>query len=133
MTYTLRETSDGAPTTLAMIKRQARAWIEGDLALAVPDWHPEGVLVAPGHRFAAADLLGETQRLHRDYRGLARAVVALESPGGWIGIGCLRGITRRADVAGSRTRDAVHRRAARWAHLWVERVFRHSRLGRGAQ
>jgi hypothetical protein len=108
VTYTKRGTPDGAPTTLAMIERQARAWIEADFALAAPDWHAEGVLVAPGHRAAAADLAGEIQRLHRGYRGLARTVAAaFESPSNSIGMKWLRDITWRADGAGSRTRDPI--------------------------
>jgi ketosteroid isomerase-like protein len=91
-----------------MIERQARAWIEADFALAAPDWHPEGVLVAPGHLVAAADLGEEIERLHRDYRDLAITVVAaFESPGGWVGIEWLWDITRRADGAASRTHDAI--------------------------
>jgi ketosteroid isomerase-like protein len=99
---------DCPQATLEMIERQARAWVDGNFAPAATDWHPEGVLTAPGNRVLVANLPKEIAAFHRDFGDLRVAVTsAFESPGGWVGLEWLWDVARRADGARSVTADAI--------------------------
>ena len=99
---------DCPQATLEMIERQARAWVDGNFAPAATDWHPKGVLTAPGNRVPVANLPKEIAAFHRDFGDLCVTVTsAFESPGGWVGLEWLWDVARRADGARSVTADAI--------------------------
>lgn len=100
---------DCPEATLAMLERQARAWISGDFAPAAPDWHPEGELLAPGNRVPLAAMADTIRAFHADFTDLAITITsAFAAPGGTlIGLEWLWEVTRRADGARSATPDGI--------------------------
>ena len=100
---------DCPEAALAMIERQARAWITGDFAPAAPDWHAAGELLAPGARVPLAEMAGTIRAFHEEFADLAITVTsAFAAPGGTlIGLEWLWEVTRRSDGARSATPDAI--------------------------
>lgn len=67
MSYTpahaIRE-DDASEAVRELVLRQMRAWEAGDVDLAAGDWHPDGVLVAPGGTWRAEASRAERAKLH---------------------------------------------------------------------
>lgn len=93
----------------ALVERQARSWERNDFALGAADWLPEGVLVAPGGTWGAAQLHQAMADFHASVTELAVEITnVFASPGGrkvaiewdWI-------ITRKADGVRSTMHDAI--------------------------
>src|SRR5262249_48327670 len=59
-----------SPEVIAMLERQAHAWTIGDFSEAAGDWHPHGVLTAPGNRVPFEALARTIAAFHRDYGDL---------------------------------------------------------------
>ena len=101
---------DAAPDVVALIERQALSWIEGRFAPAAADWHPDGVLTAPGGaRVTVEAMQGAMDAFHRDFRDLAITVTsALAAPGGRLAaLEWLWEATRRSDGLRTATPDAI--------------------------
>lgn len=100
---------DCPEAVLAMIERQARAWITGDFAPAAPDWHPQGELLAPGARVPLAQMAETIRAFHEDCRDLSITVTtAFAAPGGaLVGLEWSWEVTRRSDGARSTTPDGI--------------------------
>ncbi len=94
---------------LAMLNRQAEAWRTGDFAAAAADWHPEGVLTAPGNRVRFAALAETVRRFHDDYGDLRVTITNAfaSADGRRIALEWLWDVTRRRDAARSITADAI--------------------------
>ena len=92
-----------------MLARQAEAWTSGDFSRAASDWHPDGVLTAPGNRVPLADLAETVRRFHADYGDLQVTITnAFTSRNGErIAVEWLWAVTRRSDGARSVTEDAI--------------------------
>jgi len=96
-------------TLRAMLERQADAWKTGDFSRAEADWHPDGVLIAPGNR-VPFDALAETiRRFHADFMDLEVTITnAFASPDGTkLAFEWLWTVSRRRDGARSATPDAI--------------------------
>ena len=102
-------TIDCDPPTLAMIERQAKAWTIGDFSGAAGDWHPQGVLTAPGNRVPFEALGRTVETFFRDYGDLEVTVtnVFASADGRRVALEWLWEVTRRQDGARSRTEDAI--------------------------
>lgn len=98
-----------APAALAMIERQARAWTIGDFSQAAADWHPDGVLTAPGNRVTFDRLAETVAAFFRDYGDLAVTItnVFASADGRRLALEWLWEVTRRSDRARSLTEDAI--------------------------
>ena len=108
MSVVLDGAFDCAEATLALIERQARAWVDGDFGPAARDWHPDGELTAPGNRVGLADLPETIARFRAEYGDLHVTVTsAFDSASGWIGLEWLWDVRRLADGARSITPDAI--------------------------
>lgn len=94
---------------MAMLQRQAHAWTVGDFSGATGDWHPEGVLTAPGNRVPFAALDRTITAFHRDYGDLAVTITTVfaSADGKRIALEWLWEVSRRADGARSLTEDAI--------------------------
>ena len=94
---------------LAMIERQARAWITGDFGPAAADWHPRGELLAPGARVPLAEMAKTIRAFHEDFADLAIIVTSAfaASGGTLIGLEWSWEVTRRSDGARSATPDGI--------------------------
>lgn len=92
-----------------LLERQARAWVEGDFSLAAADWHPDGVLAAPGNRVGFADLPRTVVDFHRDYGELHVTITNAfaSADGRKIALEWLWAVTRRSDGVRSATPDAI--------------------------
>ena len=92
-----------------MLERQAAAWTTGDFSAAAADWHPDGILTAPGNRVALADLAGTVRQFHLDYGDLDVTITNafLSADGRKIALEWLWAVTRRRDGARSVTPDAI--------------------------
>jgi ketosteroid isomerase-like protein len=102
-------TVDCDPSTLTMIERQAKAWTVGDFSEAAADWHPQGVLTAPGN-CVPFDALGRTvENFFRDYGDLTVTItnVFASADGRRVALEWLWEVTRRQDGARSLTEDAI--------------------------
>jgi ketosteroid isomerase-like protein len=97
------------PEVIAMLERQARAWTIGDFSAAASDWHPDGVLTAPGNRVPVAALARTITAFHRDYGDLAVTItnVFASADGKCIALEWLWEVSRRTDGARSLTEDAI--------------------------
>lgn len=96
--------------TLALLARQGRAWLTGDFSPeAAADWHPEGVLTAPGNRVPKSDLARTIESFYRDYGDLVLTVTnVITSPDKRrMALEWVWEVTRRDDGARSRTEDAI--------------------------
>jgi ketosteroid isomerase-like protein len=95
--------------TLAMLERQADAWKSGDFSAASADWHPSGVLTAPGNRVAFGALARTIADFCRDYGDLTVTITnAFASRDGRrVALEWLWEVTRRRDGARSLTEDAI--------------------------
>lgn len=93
----------------AMLERQAGAWVSGDFAPAASDWHPDGVLTAPGNRVPLAALAETVRRFHADYGDLEVTITNafVSADGRRIALEWLWAVTRRRDRARSVTEDAI--------------------------
>jgi ketosteroid isomerase-like protein len=100
---------DCAPEIVAMLERQARAWTIGDFSDAASDWHPDGVLTAPGNRVPFAALAATIAAFHRDYGDLVVTITNAfaSADGRRIALEWLWEVSRRKDGARSRTEDAI--------------------------
>lgn len=100
---------DCDPSTLAMIERQAKAWTVGDFYEAAADWHPQGVLKAPGNRVPFDALERTVRNFFRDYGDLTVTItnVFASADGRRIALEWLWEVTRRQDGARSLTEDAI--------------------------
>lgn len=100
---------DCAPEVVAMLQRQAQAWTDGDFSAAARDWHPDGVLTAPGNRVPYAALAGTIEKFQRDYRDLAVTITTAfaSADGRRVALEWLWEVSRRSDGARSATEDAI--------------------------
>ena len=100
---------DCGDALLGLVVRQARSWVENDMDAALPDWHPDGVLVAPAGRFPLATIPGAMAEFHEHYSDLEiRITNAFANPANdRIAIEWLWTVTRRADGERSVTEDAI--------------------------
>jgi ketosteroid isomerase-like protein len=100
---------ESAPEVVAMLQRQAHAWTVGDFSAAAADWHPEGVLTAPGNRVPYEALERTIKAFHRDYGDLIVTItnVFASADGRRIALEWLWEVSRRSDGARSRTEDAI--------------------------
>lgn len=98
------------PGQLALVRRQMRAWTDGDVEGAVPDWAEEGVLTAPrGVRVRTADLPGVIRQWAEMFGDLEiglRSLFASED-GRWLAIEWTWTVTRRSDGARGAAVDAI--------------------------
>ena len=93
---------------MAMLERQAAAWRTGDFSAAAADWHPDGVLTAPGNRVLLADLSMTVRQFYTDYETVVTITNAFASADGRkIALEWLWTATRRRDGARSVTPDAI--------------------------
>ena len=94
---------------MGMLQRQAKAWTTGDFSLASADWHPDGVLTAPGNRVPFANLAETIRRFHVDFVDLDVTITnAFASADGVkIAFEWLWTVSRRRDGARSTTPDAI--------------------------
>ncbi|MER8830096.1 nuclear transport factor 2 family protein [Mesorhizobium sp. M0938] len=95
--------------TLGMLERQADAWKSGDFSAAAADWHPDGVLTAPGNRVPLHALARTIADFHRDYGDLSVTVTSAfaSADGRRVALEWLWEVTRRRDGARSLTEDAI--------------------------
>jgi ketosteroid isomerase-like protein len=96
--------------TLALLARQGRAWLTGDFSPeAAADWHPKGILTAPGNRVPKSELAHTIENFHRDYGDLVLTVTnVITSPDRRrMALEWVWEVTRRDDGARSRTEDAI--------------------------
>jgi ketosteroid isomerase-like protein len=100
---------DCAPEVVAMLQRQAHAWTTGDFSGAAADWHPEGILTAPGNRVPFEALERTIKAFHRDYGDLVVTItnVFASADGNRIALEWLWEVSRRTDGARSLTEDAI--------------------------
>jgi len=100
---------DCAPEIVAMLQRQAQAWTIGDFSGAAADWHPEGVLTAPGNRVSFEALERTIKAFHRDYGDLVVTITTVfaSAAGNRIALEWLWEVSRRKDGARSLTEDAI--------------------------
>ena len=100
---------DCAPEVVAMLERQAHAWTIGDFSDAASDWHPDGVLTAPGNRVPFEALARTIAAFHRDYGDLVVTItnVFASADGRRIALEWLWEVSRRKDGARSLTEDAI--------------------------
>lgn len=100
---------DGDPAIRALVDRQARAWERNDAAAAVADWHPDGVLTAPGARVPLADLPAAMGAFHDGFTDLVVTVTSVfhSADRTRVAIEWLWEVTRRSDGARSTTEDAI--------------------------
>jgi uncharacterized protein (TIGR02246 family) len=98
-----------APEVVAMLQRQAHAWTTGDFSGAADDWHPDGVLTAPGNRVPFEALARTITAFHRDYADLVVTItnVFASADGRRIALEWLWEVSRREDGARSLTEDAI--------------------------
>jgi ketosteroid isomerase-like protein len=93
----------------AMLERQAEAWKTGDFSVAAADWHPEGVLTAPGNRIPVAALPETVRQFHADYGDLDVTITNAfaSADGSKVALEWLWTVTRRRDGLRSMTPDAI--------------------------
>jgi len=103
-----KDFTDGA-TLRAMLERQADAWKTGDFSIAKADWHPDGVLTAPGNRVPFGALAETIRRFHADFMDLEVTITnAFASPDGRkLAFEWMWTVSRRRDGARSATPDAI--------------------------
>ncbi|SHH00847.1 Ketosteroid isomerase-related protein [Kaistia soli DSM 19436] len=94
---------------LTMLERQADAWKTGDFTLASKDWHPDGVLTAPGNRVPFAALAETIRRFHADFVDLEVTITNAfaSADGKKLAFEWLWTVSRRRDGARSATPDAI--------------------------
>ncbi len=94
---------------VAMLERQANAWKTGDFSAASADWHPDGVLTAPGNRVPYAALPETIRRFHSEYGDLDVTITNAfaSADGSKLALEWLWTVTRRRDGARSSTPDAI--------------------------
>ena len=94
---------------LDLVDRQARAWERNDFTVGAGDWLPDGELVAPGARVAAADLARELTDFHRSYTDLVVTVlnVFCTEDRSKVAIEWDWEVTRRSDGVRGLTHDAI--------------------------
>lgn len=92
-----------------LAERQARAWERNDPELAVADWLPAGVLVAPGARVTRDELPQAIADFHADFSDLEVTIknVFASSDGRQAAIEWDWAVTRRRDGERSVTHDAT--------------------------
>jgi len=92
-----------------MLERQAQAWKTGDFSLAAADWHPDGVLTAPGNRVPFGQLAETIRRFQEDYGDLEVTItnVLAAADGRKAALEWLWAVTRKSDGARSVTEDAI--------------------------
>jgi ketosteroid isomerase-like protein len=97
------------PEMLAMLERQAAAWESGDFTAAGNDWHPDGVLTAPGNRVPAARLAETVRDFQARYGALKVTVTTAfaSADGTQLALEWLWEVTRLSDGARSATEDAI--------------------------
>jgi hypothetical protein len=110
MTFVASDASiDCSPSTLAMIERQANAWTVGDFSKAVDDWHPQGILSAPGNRILLSQLGRTVEKFFHDYGELRITItnVFASADGRRVALEWHWEVTRRRDGSRSLTEDAI--------------------------
>jgi uncharacterized protein (TIGR02246 family) len=92
-----------------MVERQARAWERNDPELAVSDWSPDGVLVAPGASVTRDELPQAIADFHTDFCNLEVTIknVFASSDGRQAAIEWDWAVTRKRDGERSVTHDAI--------------------------
>ncbi len=100
---------DAPDEIVELVRRQARAWELNDWSEAASDWLPDGELLAPGARVAAADLERELTHFHQDFTDLRVTIlnVFADPTGAKVGIEWDWEVSRRSDGARSLTHDAI--------------------------
>lgn len=100
---------DCPPEVVEMLQRQAHAWTVGDFSEASGDWHPDGVLTAPGNRVPFEALARTITAFHRDYGDLVVTITTAfaSADGKRIALEWLWEVSRRSDGARSVTEDAI--------------------------
>ena len=86
-----------------------KAWTVGDFSEAAADWHPRGVLTAPGNRVPIDALARTVEDFFRDYGDLTVTItnVFASADGRRVALEWLWEVTRRQDGVRSRTEDAI--------------------------
>ena len=100
---------DCSEAVRALVIRQAQSWVTGELAEALPDWHPDGVLTAPAGRFPLATIPAAMAEFHALYVDLEIGItnVFANADGTRVAIEWLWTVSRRADGERSVTEDAI--------------------------
>ncbi len=94
---------------LDLVARQARAWEQGDFAVAAADWRADGELTSPGGRVPASAIEAEISSFHENYADLSVTVknVFASPDGGQVAIEWDWEVTRRSDGVRGLTQDAI--------------------------
>ena len=97
------------PSFLNILTRQEHAWVTGDFSAARADWHPDGVLTAPGNSVPFAALERTISDFQRDYGELVVTVTTVfaSADSRHIALEWTWEVTRRSDGARSLTEDAI--------------------------
>ena len=100
---------DCGEALLGLVVRQARSWIDADMDVALADWHPDGVLIAPAGRFPLGAIPGAMAEFDERYTDLEiRITNVFANPAGdRVAIEWLWTVTRRADGARRATEDGI--------------------------
>jgi ketosteroid isomerase-like protein len=100
---------DCSAAFLDLLARQENAWVTGDFTAAAADWHPAGVLTAPGNRVPFPDLERTIADFWSQYGDLVVTVTTVfaSADGRRLALEWLWEVTRRSDGARSRTEDAI--------------------------
>ncbi len=100
---------DCSQAFLDLLTRQEKAWVTGDFSEAKADWHPDGVLTAPGNRIPFEGLEQTIHDFCRDYGDLVVTVptVFASADGRKVALEWIWEVTRLSDGARSRTEDAI--------------------------
>ncbi|MEM7736674.1 MAG: nuclear transport factor 2 family protein [Deinococcota bacterium] len=101
--------SDASTLLRELVLRQARAWEQNNLELALDDWHPEGILVSPAGAWKISELAAEMTKLHRDYCDLVIDIknIFATADGTRLAVEWDWTITRRSDGLTGTTPDAI--------------------------
>jgi uncharacterized protein (TIGR02246 family) len=94
---------------LDLVDRQARAWEQGDFAVAAADWRADGELISPGGKMPASAIGAEISSFHKQYADLSVTVknVFASPDGGKVAIEWDWEVTRRSDGTRDSTQDAI--------------------------
>jgi uncharacterized protein (TIGR02246 family) len=92
-----------------MVERQARAWESNDPDLALGDWMPDGVLIAPGARVSRDALPTAIADFHEQFGDLEVTIknVFASNDGRQAAIEWDWAVTRKKDGERSVTHDAI--------------------------
>ncbi|MEM6428794.1 MAG: nuclear transport factor 2 family protein [Deinococcota bacterium] len=104
-----KQASDVSRSLRELVIRQARAWEQNKLELALDDWHPKGILVSPAGTWPVHELAAEMGKLHRDYHNLVINIknVFATADGTRLAVEWDWTITRRSDGLTGTTPDAI--------------------------